>query len=154
MAQQKLDLQLRGLYTSPNNLSSVPPGALEVANNVVINSKSIVESRRGQTQYGSPLVVGSGQVNKIFNYASSLITSYDNKLAYDSGAGTWVDYSGTYVDPASGYKMRTLEALRNFYFTTNQGVFKLDSITSTPRKAGVVRALGGTGQLNGTTGFL
>jgi hypothetical protein len=151
---QKLELQLKGLYTSPNNLSGVPPGALEVADNVVINSKSKIDSRRGQTQYGDPLTVGTGQVNKIFNYASSLITNYDNKLAYDSGSGVWVDYSGTYTDPASGYKMRSLEALKNFYFTTDEGVFKIDSISSTPRKAGVVRALGGTASLTGGSGFL
>ncbi len=154
MANQKLDLQIKGLYTSPNNLSGVPQGALEVADNIVINSKNIAGSRRGQTQYGSPLTVGSGQVNKLFNYASSLITSYDNKLAYDSGGGTWIDYSGTYSDPATNYKMRSLEALRNFYFTTSTGVFKLDSLTGTPRKAGVVRALGGTASLTGASGFL
>lgn len=154
MASQKLSLQIKGLYTSPNNLSGVPQGALEIADNIVINSKNVADSRRGQTQYGSPLVVGGGQVNKLFNYASSLITSYNSKLAYDSGSGVWVDYSGTYVDPAANYKMRSLEALRNFYFTTSTGVFKLDSLTGTPRKAGVVRALGGTATLNGVTGFL
>lgn len=154
MGEQKLDLQIKGLYTSPNNLSGVPQGALEIADNLVINSKNVADSRRGQTQYGEPLEIGLGQVNKIFNYASSLITSYDDKLAYDSGAGVWVDYPGTYLDPAQDYKMRSLEALKNFYFTTNQGVYKIDSLTSDPRKAGVVRALGGTGVVSGTTGFL
>lgn len=154
MSSQKLDLQLKGLYTSPNNLSAVPQGALEVADNVVISTKNIVESRRGQTQYGSPLSVGSEQVNKIFNYASSLIASYDNKLAYDSGSGVWVDYSGTYNPPSDDYKMRSLEALKNFYFTTDQGIYKLDSLTSTPRRAGVVKALGGTGSLSGASGFM
>lgn len=151
---QKLDLQIRGLYTSPNNLSGVPQGALQRADNIVINSKNVADSRRGQTQYGSPLTVGSGQVNKLFNYASSLITSYDNKLAYDSGSGVWVDYSGTYQDPAANYKMRSLEALRNFYFTTSEGIKKIDSLTSTPRKSGVVKALGGTGVTTGGSGFL
>lgn len=151
---QKLDLQIRGLYTSPNNLSGVPQGALEIADNIVINSKNVADSRRGQTQYGSPLSVGSGQVNKIFNYASSLISSYDDKLAYDSGSGVWVPYSGTYLDPADNYKMRSLEALKNFYFTTSNGVYKIDALTSTPRKAGVVKALGGTSSLTGSSGFL
>lgn len=154
MAAQKINLELKGLFTSPNNLSGIPTGALEVADNVVINAKNLIQSRRGQTQYGSPLTVGSGHVNKLFNYASSLITSYDNKLAYDSGSGVWIDYTGTYTDPGADYRMRSLEALRNFYFTTAEGVFKLDSITSTPRKAGVVKALGGTGSLSGATGFL
>jgi hypothetical protein len=153
-AQQKLDLQLQGLVTSPNNLSGTPPGAMQTADNVVINSKFKVDSRRGQTQYGSPLTIGTDQVNKLFNYASSLIASYNSKLAYDSGLGVWVDYTGTYVDPAAGYRMRSLEALRNFYFTTNQGIYKLDALTATPRKAGVVRALGGSGSSTGATGFL
>lgn len=154
MAQQKLDIQLKGLWTSPNNLSAVPQGALEVADNVVINTKSIIESRRGQTQYGSPLTIGSGQVNKIFNYASSLIANYDNKMAYDAGSGVWTDYSGIYNAPSDGYKMRSLEALKNFYFTTDEGIFKLDELTATPKRAGVVRALGGSATLTGASGFL
>lgn len=151
---QKIDLQLKGLYTSPNNLSAIPQGALEEADNVVINAVNRVDSRRGQTQYGSPLTIGSGQVDKLFSYASSLIVSYDDKLAYDSGSGTWVPYSGTYVPPSSAFKIRSLEALRNFYFTTNTGVYKLDSLSGTPRRAGVVQALGGTYSVTGTGGFL
>ncbi len=154
MSQQKLDLQLRGLYLAPNNLSGVPQGALEIADNVVINSKSLIESRRGQTQYGDPLTIGSGEVNKIFNYSSSLIVNYDDKLAYDAGSGNWTDYSGTYNAPDAAYKMRSLEALKNFYFTTDQGIYKIDALTATPRAAGVVRALGGTGELDGAQGFL
>jgi hypothetical protein len=154
MAQQSLDLSLKGLFTSPNNLSGVPEGALEIARNVQIDTKNIVSSRRGQTQYGDPLTVGAGQVNKIFNYASSLITNYDDKLAYDAGSGNWTDYSGTYVAPSNEYKMRSMEALKNFYFTTDSGIFKLDALNGTPRKAGVVQALGGTATTTGTTGFL
>ncbi len=153
--QQKLDLQLKGLYTSPNNLSAIPQGALEIADNVVINNQNIVDSRRGQTQYGTALTIGSNQVDKIFNYATSLIVSYDNKLAYDSdNAGAFVNYSGTYTPPSSSFKMRSLEAQRNFYFTTSLGVYKLDAITSTPKKAGVVQALSGTGAVDGASGFL
>ncbi len=154
MSQQKIDLQLRGLYLAPNNLSGVPEGALEVADNVVINSKSLIESRHGQTQYGSPLTIGSGQVNKLFNYSSSLIANFDDTMAYDAGGGNWVNYSGSYTAPDAAYKMRSLEALKNFYFTTDRGIYKIDSLTSTPRTAGVVRALGGTADLIGTQGFL
>jgi hypothetical protein len=153
--QQKLDLALKGLYTSPNNLSAIPQGALEIADNVVINNQNIVDSRRGQTQYGAVLSVGSGEINKIFNYATSLIVSYDNKLAYDSdNAGTFVNYSGTYTPPSTDFKMRSLEAQRNFYFTTSLGIYKLDEIDATPRKAGVVQALSGSASLSGASGFM
>lgn len=154
MAQQKLDLELKGLYTSPNDLSGVPPGALVVANNVVINSKNLIESRRGQTQYGSPLSVGMDQINKFFNYRTNLIINYADKMAYDNGAGVRTDFSGTYVAPSSDMKMRSLESNGNFYFTTSLGIFKIDSLTATPITAGVVRALSGTGTLDGMTGFL
>lgn len=154
MAQQRLDLQLRGLYTAPNNLSGVPQGALEIADNVVINSKSLIESRRGQTQYGAPLSIGSSQVNKLFNYSSSLIANYDDKMAYDVGDGNWINYPGTYNAASNQYKMRSLEALRNFYFTTDSGIKKIDIITADPRDAGVPKALGGSGSLSGSTGFL
>lgn len=152
--QQKLNLQIRGLYTSPNNLSGIPDGALEEALNLVINFKNLAESRRGQTQYGDPLVVGSGQINKLFNYSSSLILNYADKMAYDSGDGNWIDYAGTYLPPNDETKIRSLEALRNFYFTSFQGIFKIDSLVSTPRPSGVVRSLGGAGVLTGSSGFL
>jgi hypothetical protein len=154
MSGQKLELQLRGLYTSPNNLSGVPAGALELATNLVLNSKNLAESRRGQTQYGSPLTIGSDQVNKLFNYTSSLIVNYADKMAYDSGDGVWVDYTGTFEAPSSTNKIRSLEALRNFYFTSSAGIYKLDALAATPRPAGVPRALGGSYALSNTPGFL
>lgn len=152
--QQRLDLQLRGLYTAPNNFSGVPQGAFDIADNVVINSKNLVTSRRGQTQYGVPLNIDEDQVNKMFNYSSSLIANYADKLAYDSGNGVWVDYAGTYLPPSDLLKMRSLEAQRNFYFTTSQGIYKIDSLTSNPRTAGAPEALGGTGSITGSSGFL
>ena len=149
MTQQKLELQLKGLYTGPNNLSAIPQGALEVADNIVIDRVNIIESRRGQTQYGDVLSIGSGQVNKLFNYSTSLIAHYDNKLTYDSdGAGTWTAYSGTYLAPVSWLKMRSLQAQKNFYFTSTVGIYKIDGLTSTPKAAGVVRALSGTGTVS------
>jgi hypothetical protein len=156
MAQsQSLELKIKGLYTSPNNLGSVPPGALSDADNVVIDRDSIVESRRGQTQYGTALSVVDGEINKLFNYKTNLLVSYYNKLAYDSdGEGTWVAYSGTYLPPSDGFKIRSLEAQGNFYFTTTQGIKKIDALTSTPRESGVPVGLGGSGSLSGVSGFL
>lgn len=154
MAEQKLELQLKGLYTSPSYLSGAPEGSFEIADNVVINAKNIVDSRRGQKQYNEPLDVGmDGEINKLFNYASSLIVNYSEKLAYDDGIGGWTDYSGTYEAP-EGFKMRSLEALQNFYYTTDRGIYKIDELAGTPRRAGVVRALGGVWETDGTTGFL
>lgn len=153
--KQTLNLELKGLYTAPNQLSGVPQGALSIADNVVLNAKNLVDSRRGQTQYGSVLTIGAGQINKLFNYKSSLIVNYANKMAYDSnGAGLWVDYTGTYLSPASNMKMRSLESNSNFYFTTSTGIKKISTLTENPVAAGVVRALAGTATLTGGSGFL
>ncbi len=148
---QKIDLALRGLFTAPNSLSGVPAGALSIADDIVINAKNLGESRRGQTQYGDPL---SDEASKLFNYASSLIVNYSNKLAYDAGSGVWTDFTGTYNPPSSTRKMRSLEALRNFYFTTDKGIYKIDALGGTPRTAGAPKALGGEGLTTGASGFL
>lgn len=149
---QALNLKARGLFISPNPLSAMPQGAMSVADNVVIDYENLVASRRGFNFYGSAV---SGDINALFNYNNSLILSYASKLAYDSNnAGTWVDYSGTYADPDSEYRMRSLESNKNFYFTTSAGVKKLDALTSTPVSAGAPRALDGSGTTTGATGFL
>lgn len=154
MSSQKIELQIKGLWTAPNNLSGIPEGSLVVADNVVLNAKNLMESRRGQTQYGNALSVGAGQVDKIFNYSSSLISSYNSKMAYDSGNGVWVDYPGTYVSPSNDYKIRSLEAQRNFYFTSSNGIYKIDALANAPRLAGVPWALSGEGSTTGSSGFL
>lgn len=155
MASQVLNLEIKGLYTSPNNLSGAPQGALSVADNVVVIAKNLAVSRNGQKQFGEPLTVDAGQINKIFNYASSLIVNYDEKMAYDfTGSGDFVDYPGTWSAFQEGSKIRSLEASKNFYFNTSKGVYKLDSLTSDPVPSGAPPALGGSGALTGSSGFL
>jgi len=147
---QKLDLKIKGLWTNPNDLSEVPQGALRIADNLVIEKESIAESRRGQKAYGNPLP--DGIINKIFNYRNRLICNYASSLAYDSNnAGNWIPYPGTYVPP-DGFKMRSIGAQRNFYFTSTKGIYKLDSITSTPRAAGAFKGLDGYAELNPASG--
>lgn len=154
-SSQVLNLEIKGLYTSPNNLSGAPQGALSSADNVVVIAKNLAVSRNGQKQFGTPLSVGAGQINKIFNYSDDLIVNYDDKMAYDStGDGDFVDYSGTYEPFQADVKMRSLETNKNFYFNTSKGVYKLDALTATPVPAGAPQALGGSGALTGASGFL
>lgn len=150
---QKLDLKVKGLYLDPNALSEVPLGALEEADNIVIDQDSVAASRRGVNFYGS--VLSDAPIRKLFNYRNSLLVHYDDKLAYDSNdAGTWVNYSGTYDQPDSDFKIRSIEANRNFYFTTSLGVKKLSAVNGTVSDAGMPRALDGTGSTTGASGFL
>lgn len=148
---QQIDLKARGLFTHPNALGSVPAGAMVVADNVVIDREDTTETRRGFKKYGTVL---TGPIRKFFEYQNRMIVHHDNKLARDSdGAGTWVDYSGTYVAPTNAVRMRAALANKNLYLTTSGGVFKLDSLTGTPSLTGVQKALDGEGVTSGATGW-
>jgi hypothetical protein len=150
---QQIDLKIKGVYTNPNALSEVPDGALAVGDNIVIDKESVAESRRGQNFYGTQLT----DLIKLFSYRGRLIVHYDtDKLAYDSdGAGTWIRYVGAYLPPDTGFKIRSAEANRNLYFTTLEGIKKLDSLTGVIKDAGAVKALNGTGAVGSTaSGFM
>jgi len=134
-----VQLDSKGLYTYPNPLSQVPPGALAIAQNVVIDRPGVAETRRGVDLYGDDL---PSDAVKAFVYMSRLlIYCIDGELVYDSdGAGTWVTYSGLYSPPSGGF-LNSTQANGNFYFTTNNGVYKNDSLTGTPRQAGAPEGL-------------
>jgi hypothetical protein len=144
----KDEMKIRGLFTNPNAFSEVPAGSLSIADNVVINKESVVETRNGQNIYNNKLEHG-GDISKLFNYRKTLLLSYCERLAYDNGEGEWVNYQGAYLPP-EGHKMASVEANRNFYFTTSNGIFKLDAINSgtIPRPSGAIQGLDGSAVLN------
>jgi hypothetical protein len=94
MSQQNVLIKPVGLYTYPNHLSSVPPGGLLTASNVILNRDNIVESRRGFSVYGNSMTSD--------NTAHQLIT-YKNRVIrhFGSGPGTSLEYdsdgSGTFL---------------------------------------------------------
>lgn len=140
-----------GLYTFNNVISKVPPGAMLTAMNAVIDRPGVVETRRGFKQYGTVLTT---PIYKLFAFQNRLLANHSTNLSYDSnGSGTWIDYSGTFV-AISGDKIRGVEANQNFYFTTNNGIYKIDTITNNPYQAGGVAALDLTLAANGGSGFL
>lgn len=142
-----VQLDFKGLYTFNNLLSQVPPGAATIANNVNCDRPGIAETRRGFDFYGDQL---ASQAIKGFNYDATLLWYLDNgDLVYDSdGAGTWVTYPGSYFPPTGSFLFST-QSSGNFYYTTNNGVYKLDSVTGTPRLSGVPAALDLQGGISG-----
>lgn len=152
---QSLILKAAGLYTHPNELSRVPDGALEVADNVVIDREGIVEPRRGFDRLGFGFADSSERAEQLAFFQEVLIAHYNtNELArYNSGSG-WTNYSGTYNAPASDVRMRFAQANENLYFTTDGGTKKLDSPTGTPVDAGAPQGLTIEGSTTGSSGFL
>lgn len=67
----------------------------------------------------------------------------------------WIDYSGSYSQPDSDIKLRSVEANNNVYFTTSTGIQKLDQITGTIVPSGAPKGLDGYATLNNaSTGFM
>lgn len=154
MPSQQINLRIKGLYTAPNDFSGVPDGALDVADNVNIDQESLAEPRRGFALTGF-LPLSSDRVTAFSGYQGVRIFAYGtDQLGYDAGAGP-ITYTGSYPPPDPDVAdVRFVEANKNLYFTTAQGLYKLDSYTATPVKAGVPKGLDLQLALSGTSGFM
>jgi hypothetical protein len=137
---QVLNLKIAGLYTNPNQFSEIPEGALIQADNIQIDKGSVAEPRRGQAKYGQMPSSYTGTIDALFEYDDRLLSSYDNKIAYDNGSGTFTAYTDPY-SAQSGYRIKSTKANKNFYFTTTQNIKKISVLTDQPISAGVPRAL-------------
>ena len=147
-----LNLKNVGLYTFNNPISDVPPGSMAIAMNGVIDRPNVFETRRGFMQYGDTL---SLPVNQYFGYQNAILVHHATTMSYDSdNAGTWVDYAGSYSPPPGVPRIRGIEANKNFYFLTSNGVQKLSALTGTIGKAGGIDAIDFTGAVTGGSGFL
>lgn len=146
----------RGLFTAPNELSSVPDGALLRALNCVIDDEGIIEPRRGFVE-AFELPDGSDRARRFGFYQDKILVAYSNgKVGYwDGSSSTLTAYSGTYSDPDSTLaRTRFSLANSNLYFTTNAGIKKLDVYTGTPTSAGMYKGLDIELTQTGGSGFL
>lgn len=74
---QKINVQAKGLYTFPNQLSEVPLGALFKADNVVIDREGVLESRRGYNTLPGQLGTDTThRSNQIFSFADNVLSHY------------------------------------------------------------------------------
>ena len=161
MASQIINLQAAGLQTYFQTLMEISPGALLKANNTVINRSGVIEPRRGIKAYGSSFGTTLDRCKQLLEYKGRILRHVGNKLAYDNGSGTFTNFSGDYLEPVSGYRIKSAEAKSNFYFTTSDGVKKIAarsaadlSITNVVEDAGGPKAIAGDLSLNGASGFL
>lgn len=136
-------LAVKGLHSNNNELSAAPVGALKTADNLVVNRDSVAECRRGFDRLAFTLPSLSDRADKLFEYQNTLLPHYDtsNLAYYDSNKGV-VNYLGSYQHPDPNMaRIKSAEANQNLYFTTSQGVAKLDSVTSQPTQAGMFKGL-------------
>ena len=153
-----LQVAIKGLYLNPSTFGdNAPPGALTIANNVVIDRPSVVATRRGFDN--SFYTLPSDGIRSLFQYNNTkIMNTTDNDLHVDKlSNGVFSLYTGTYVvpDPANEEsRIRGIEVNKNFYFITENGTYRLDHIDGEPRQAGAPPGLSGTAVTLGSSGFL
>ena len=154
--QQQLILKIRGLYTSPNDLSSVPEGSQNIADDVSLDFESIAQPRRGFESLTYAFANTNDRANRLIEYQSQLIAHHgtSNVSWYDTGSG-WTSLSTTIGNPDDDLaRVRFVSANNNLYMTSDTGIFKQDAYTVTPFLAGAPKALDGNGTTTGASGFL
>ena len=163
MANQSIMLKAAGLQTYFQTLMEIPPGALLKANNTIINRDGVIESRRGIKAYNSSLNPLAAKAKQLFEYKGRILAHLENNtMVYDDGNGLFTPFSGSYIEPISGYRMRSAEGKSNFYFTSNTGVKRISaktvddlSLTDVIQNAGVPKGLAGSVKVNySVSGFL
>lgn len=121
-----------GLYTSANELSSVPSGALARADNVVIRDGDL-HPRRGQYSMSGPALT------ELFFYAGKDFAAAATHLYRDLGATDLGAYAAP--DPTV-LRMKFVEAMQSLWFTTSDGIKVIESATGAVQSAGCPKAYG------------
>jgi len=164
MASQ-VTLKALGLNYSPNNLS-LPEGSLVVADDVIVRRDNVIESRRGFREYSEEFGTIDDRSNQLIVYKDRILNHYNNILQYDTGVldadgkAILENFNGTYDETQAGLRIKSIEANKNLYFTTNNGIKKIaartaNDFTSNPgfiTSAGAVKATDFTASLNITQG--
>ncbi len=132
---------LHGLFLQQNSFT-VPDGACEVADNVVVKNKDLITARRGKYQYFAPI---TGTLNNLFDYQNVLLSVYTDKMKYYTDTGSSPNETGTEhaitgytiaISDAIGGVSRSLQSNSNLYFTTDNGILKLPAYNGALTLAG------------------
>jgi len=151
---QLLQVKNKGLYTAPNEFSSIPEGALLTADNCVITIDNILESRRGFDRIAT-LPLSTDRFERFEYYQDQQMAFWTGgKLGYKNGA-VYTTLTGTFNDPDSLLaRKKFLLSQSNLYFTTDAGIYKQDAYTTAPILAGMFKGLDIQVTLTGSSGFL
>lgn len=138
MSRQILNLSFAGLYNNANVLNDQTiNGGLLTADNIVIDQPNVAKSRRGFKKYNTQ----PDPIRSMATYNSNLLAFTDEDLLVDNGSGTYISLSSSVKSPLQSKKFHYVESNKNFYFCDENGVYKLDSLSSTPKLAGVPQSL-------------
>lgn len=162
---QSVNLAVSGIYTSLNDYNGLPPGALDVADNVECRYKNVMEPRRGFEGLADSSMAGV-HLKRITNFYIAGVDrvvglTSDGDLVYYTGVDPWPAIPGDVVsnilppDSTNG-KSRFVTAGQNLYVTAQDGVRSLSTGTSAEMlRAGVPKGLNLEAETNSDSdGFL
>lgn len=163
MAGNPLTIKARGLHTFKNYYADFPEGALTKASNVVIDRDDIIEPRPGFKQFGTQFSSQDYRAKQLFEYKTRLLRHVSNSsLQYESDQlGTFANFAGSYTEPETNIRIKSVEQNGNFYFLTSGGVKKLSAVDAAGLSSAVIIDAGGVKALSlsgtadyNTIGFL
>lgn len=157
-----VSLKAIGLNYSPNQLS-LPDGSLIVAKDVIIRRDNVVESRRGNREYSEQILP-----KQLIEYKERILCHNENVLSFDTGTlnaqqkAIFNEFSGNYLETEPGLRIKSIEANKNLYFTSLEGIKKIaartaSDFTTDPNfivDAGAIRAVDLTAELTVEQGEL
>ena len=160
-----LTLKLAGLWTSPNDYTT-RDGALDVANNIVIDQTDLGQSRRGfeiEIDNAANALI-DGYLLKSFTATDPNASSYD-LLTYRYAAGgpsglLLVDDADTltgdteFLPPSPCKVCRMLNWGKYIYVAADTGIKRVSPANSTSEAAGIPQALDVVLSLTGSSGYL
>lgn len=119
-----------GLNTFGNEINE-QEGALDIADNAVIDADDTIEVRRGFADFGTALPSLGDRAKQLLVYKGRVLRHYSNILQYDAdGSGLFTSFSGAYNELIAGLRIKGQEMNGNFYFTTNNGIKKISALNS------------------------
>lgn len=151
-----VNLKNKGLYTAPNDLSGAPEGAYDVGDNVVIDQRELLQSRRGFRAWPHTFPSGADRGRRLAVYQGKLFAHYGgDQIAWSDESTPWQPDPGVFASPdALLARSRFVLANRNLYVTTDTGLWKTDVYNAPFFRAGVPPGLDIQASLTGSSGFL
>lgn len=162
---QNLNLSIAGINNSASDLNGLPPGSLDVGDNIEIRYKNVASPRRGFDELPDSEMTGK-HFRKMSNFYISgtdrtIALTSDDDLVYYTGANPWPavpgDYSSNILNPDdTNGKSKFIHAGSNLYVTARDGVRSLCSGSGSEMiRAGVPKGLNLEAETNGDVdGFL
>lgn len=151
---ETLTLKIKGLFTSFNEFSEAPEGALAQADNIDIIQDSVAQPRRGFDREATGYTDTADRTDSITEYLDKPIAHHGTLGAADTlsyySSDVWTSFSGSPLAP-SGVKMRFAGANQNLYYTTSLGLYKIAALASTPVIAGAYKGLDVTAAVSAST---